>query len=101
MTPMELLQKLNVRAETDAAFRAELEADPAGVLTRETGLTLADLERVADELGDDELAAVSGGGLLDLFKCEKCRYSTVWYPAYLLHDCNGKGGPWRPDKGLL
>lgn len=101
MESMELLQNLNQRAKTDEAFRTELEADPEGVLARETGLTPADVERMSEELGEAELQAVAGGGWLDIFRCETCRFSTPWYPAYLLHKCDSKGGAWRPDKGLL
>lgn len=55
------LQRLNQRAKTDEAFRREFQADPEGVLQRETGLPLSELWQLAAELSDAELAGVAGG----------------------------------------
>lgn len=55
------LEQLRVRLETDGEFRQEFEADPEGVLLRETGMSEAELQERAERLDDSELAGVSGG----------------------------------------
>lgn len=68
------IQSLLARAETDRQFREELKKDPIGVIERELGNPL---ER---ELGDTELAAVSGGSAL-VYTCgyPGCSFTTKSY----------------------
>lgn len=55
------LLEMRQRAETDAAFRNELQTNPDDVLMRETGLSVADLQGLVDQLTDDDLSRVAGG----------------------------------------
>ena len=55
------LTRLSERAKTDAAFRAECEADFLGVLARETGLAETAVREQLQRLSDEALAGVAGG----------------------------------------
>lgn len=75
------MQQFRKRAETDEAFRAELQNDPEGVFFRETGMTAAKfMESRQGSLSEEELQGVAGGagdpGLGGRLRCE-CGF-TAW-----------------------
>lgn len=77
-----LFERFRTRAQTDEAFRAQLQNDPEGVLLQETGMSAAQLmEAFRGSLSEEALQGVVGGSgdgrLGGRLQCPICGY-TAW-----------------------